>query len=151
MVLKENSYSFTLEACKVTQHKHQQAPYVGGELNLIRVSKNPVFSLFQSQCGKPSKAKVSLNTSHFFHGRYYLIYLKCRDIAQYRNMFRLESYWKDVLFRYRADFVATTTYQSKISFASKQLNFWLPDQPVCTLACPCNWKPLAQQPNCCIT
>lgn len=90
---------------KVTEHKHQQAPYVGGELNLIRASKKPVSALFRGRSGKPSQATVSMNTPQILHHR---CNLECRDITQFGPMLKLESYWKDILFRYRAAIVATT-------------------------------------------
>lgn len=86
---------WTLKACKVTERKHQQASYVGGELNLIRASKKPVFALLKRRCGKPSQSMLCLNTPHIFCCRYYL---ECRTITQNRTVIGLESYWKDSLF-----------------------------------------------------
>lgn len=148
MVSKKTLNGLTLEACKVTEHKHQRAADVGGELNLIRASKKPVFARFRRRCGKPSQAKISLHTPHFFYWRYYL---GSRDISLNRTMIKLESYWKDILFGYRADTGATAAYKSKNIKTSTELLTYAPALPARTLACPCNSKPLARQPNCCIT
>lgn len=90
----------------------------------------PEFALFKRGRGKPSYPKVSLNTPHFFHCRYHL---ECRDITQYRTMLGREPHWKDILSRYRADFVFTTPCKWKQT-CNFSLDFQLSPGP----------------PNCCI-
>lgn len=42
VVTKATIYSLILGVCTITEHKQSQESDVGGELNLIRASENPV-------------------------------------------------------------------------------------------------------------
>lgn len=68
-------------------------------------------------------------------------------------MFRLGSYWRDILFWCGDDFVPTTPPIKKhlcIKTTSALFSF-VPALRACTLSCPCKSKASARQPNCCVT